>query len=363
MTAGLERRLDRLVARVDRRPDSNAVRVAVRSPSTGWTWTYGDPDAEHFVASVTKLMTAAVVLQLVDEGSVELDAPMRSYLGGAVDRLHVLDGVDRSGEITVRQLMAHTSGLPDYMKQRGRDGTSTFTRVLQGDRAWTFDDVLEISRALRPAFPPGTPGRARYSATNYQLLGAVIEQVDGRSYAESVRRRVVEPLGLTRTDVFRPETLDRYDAFPRVLVGRRPVLVPHAMASLRPDGGAVSTTTEGLRFLDGFLGGELFDRAHLVHMQEQWRRIFPPMQYGTGVMLFELPRALTLGRRVPPMVGHSGSTGVVLYRVRELGLDVSGVVNQAARPHLVHQLLLRVVAEVAREGQDVHGSRARALLG
>lgn len=363
MTAGLERRLDRLVARADQRPDSNAVRVAVRSPSTGWTWTYGDPDAEHFVASVTKLMTTAVVLRLVDEGSVRLDAPVRAYLGDRVDRLHVLDGVDRTGEITVRRLLAHTSGLPDYMKQRRSDGTSTFTRVLRGDLSWTFDDVLEISRGLRPAFPPGTPGRARYSATNYQLLGAVVEAVDGGSYAGSVRRRVVEPLGLTRTDVFRPEILDRYDSFPRVLVGRWPVHVPHAMASLRPDGGAFSTTAETLRFLDGFLGGELFDPRHLVHMQQEWRRIFPPMQYGTGVMLFEVPRALTLGRRVPPMVGHSGSTGVVLYRVRGLGVDVSGVVNQAARPQLVHQLLLRIVTEVAREGQDVRGSGARALLG
>ncbi|MFC7584704.1 serine hydrolase domain-containing protein [Nonomuraea antimicrobica] len=154
-----------------------------------------------------------------------------------------------------------------------------------------------MARSLTSGFAPGTPGRAHYSDTNYQLLGRVIEVVTGGDYEQAVRRRIAEPLGLRDTWLFTPETRGRYDEVAPLLNGRAPLRLPDAMASAGPDGGLVSTAADGLRFLRAFLGGELFPASYLERMTSTWNRIFSPIEYGIGIMRFA-PLGGT--RRSPP---------------------------------------------------------------
>ena len=74
-------------------------------------------------------------------------------------------------------------------------------------------------------------------------------------------------------------------------------------------------------------------------MQGQWNAIFAPLQYGTGLMRFALPRYYTLFKAVPPMIGHSGASGAVLFYVPALDLYVSGTVNQIKKRSLSYNLL------------------------
>ena len=141
------------------------------------------PETPFFLASVTKLYIAAVVLQLHEEGSIDLDAPISGYLGHErIAGLHRLGGVDHTSEITVFHLLSHTSGLGDYLEDRSDGGRSLYEQIADGnDLSWTFDDVVRISRdRLRHHFPPQDPtfGRrkGRYSDTGFQLLIAIIEQ-------------------------------------------------------------------------------------------------------------------------------------------------------------------------------------------
>ncbi|MWK39961.1 serine hydrolase [Actinomadura sp. J1-007] len=138
------------------------------------------------VGSTTKAFVATVVLQLVGEGRVALDAPVETYLPGVVR--------GRGGDgrtITVRQLLQHTSGLPD-------PGT-----LLPSGRAWAErrfrhrdrGELIRYALSLEP-----TTARWSYTNTGYLLLGELIEKVTkARSWRDEVARRIVRPLGLRHT--------------------------------------------------------------------------------------------------------------------------------------------------------------------
>jgi D-alanyl-D-alanine carboxypeptidase len=301
------------------------------------------PDAGYVIASITKMFTAAVVFQLVDEGRLRLDnrvVPLLPDLDLA--GLHVYDGVDATGRLEVHHLLHQTSGLADYFDDGIED------QLANGrDRAYSIQDTVEVARRAGAAFALGDRGgrRSLYSDTNYQLLTAFIEAVTGQGYAEAVDERIVGPLGLAGTYVV-PGGVDR----PAPLVlrsGDRAIAIPHGLASERGAGGVVSTLDDQLRFSRAFHDGELFaggcDRA-----APHWNRVQNfAIGYGHGVMRYRLPRWLT-GRRVPEMFGHSGTTASFLFHIPDLGCHVAGSFNQFADPARPFRLLPRVAAAIQR---------------
>lgn len=352
----LESRLSGVLAKYDSRVDTNGVRFALSSPGRGWRWVWSSPGSieQYFIASTTKLYVTALVMQLRSEGLLDLDAPAATYLHPSImDGIHVLRGVDSSARITVGELLSHTSGIADYFEQRRKDGSTQLGKALRQDFAWTFDDVLRITKEeLSPNFAPSTPGKAFYSDTNYQLLGAVVEAVAGTTYEEALRRRILRPFGLECTYPFTCETLDRYEHVAAMLYRTECVVIPKVMASVRADGGVVSTATDGITFLEAFMAGRLFPAEYLDEMQQCWNPIFRPLEYGVGVMRFALPRYYTLLRELPAMVGHSGVSGAVLFYVPELDLYVSGTVNQIRKRSLSYNLMARLVAACQAAWRD-----------
>ena len=135
-------------------------------------------DTAFALASVSKTLTAAVVLQLVDEGRLSLDDRVAPLLPGYA--LHP--------RITVRELLDHTSGLPDYFLNGKID------RPLQSepDAAWTAQDAWDYVLGPRKRFRPGKVWY--YSNTNYLLLGELVEAVTGRPLAKEIRSRLLDPL-------------------------------------------------------------------------------------------------------------------------------------------------------------------------
>jgi D-alanyl-D-alanine carboxypeptidase len=135
------------------------------------------------VASITKPMTAAVVLQLVDEGLIELDAPVRTYLPGW------LEGYPYADDITIRQLMDHTNGLIEYAFDPG-------FYALMGPRLDQPIEPQELFAFLASTDPLFEPGEQySYETGGFYTLGAVIEEVTGNSAAAEMRARIFEPAG------------------------------------------------------------------------------------------------------------------------------------------------------------------------
>ena len=343
----LEAKLSELLIQYDGRSDTNAVQFALASPSRSWGWTWFSPDApqQYFIASTTKLFITALVMQLRAEGLLELDEPASNYLDPSVmTGIHIFKGTDYSNHITVKELLSHTSGIADYFEQRRKDGSTQIDRALQNDFAWTFDDVIRITKnELKPRFKPSARGKAFYSDTNFQLLGRIVETVAELSYEEALQQRILVPMGLRDTYPFTLATIDHYDSVAPMLYGKRPVRIPQAMASVRADGGIVSSATDGITFLQAFMTGELFPATYVSELQAQWNPIFQPLEYGVGIMRFALPRYYTLFRKAPVMIGHSGASGTVLFYVPEIDLYVSGTVNQIEKRSLPYTLMTRIV--------------------
>ena len=295
-------------------------------------------DTPYFGASTTKLYVTAMLMQLVEEGRLDLDAPFRRHVGGReTERLNIYGGEDRTGAITVRHLMAHTSGLPDFLEpDNSRAGL--FQSLVRGqDRKLTFAEAMEITRRLGAAGLPGKTDRALYSDANYQILGKVIEALDGETFDKAFDRRIVRRLGLASTWIY----TDPQDARPRPLrYGEGEMRIPEYMAFTRADGGVVTTAREALAFVRAFFEGRLFDKARVAGLQD-FRPMFFPLEYGTGMMRFQLPGAMTGFRKIPPMLGHSGLSGAVLFHMPERGLSLAGTVNQVDRRSTVFQVLAK----------------------
>lgn len=323
--------------RLARHPFHPGVAVSVHGPQGEVHHAAGalTPDTPCFFASSTKLMVATVLQVLAGEG-LDLDAPFVSVVPMA--GLLRDGGRDRTGEITIRHLMAHVSGLPDYL------GSATPRKGLMGallrgqDRGWTRDEALEMARGMPPVGLPGQMRRGYYSDTNYQLLDAVIEAVEGAPIAAVLARRLFAPLGLRQTWLFTDPT----DARPAPLRYRAAELrLPQAMASFAGDGALVTTTREGLVFLRALWGGAFGPVDWLT--AGPFRRVFFPVDYGAGVMRFALPRWMTGFRRFPAFYGHSGHSGAALFHAPEAGVTVAATVNQVDRPGTVFRLMLKAL--------------------
>jgi D-alanyl-D-alanine carboxypeptidase len=241
-----------------------------------------EPDGQVRIASNTKMFTATVVMQLVDEGEVVLDQSIDTYLPGLVTG----DGID-GRQISVRQLLQHTSGLPEYiadlLEQEG--GLA---------RYWSPRDVLDLALTHPAVFAPGE--RWEYSNTNYLVLGLLIERVTGVPLEKQIDERIVQPLGLTKTVL--PNGGDRSIPGEHPL-GYHPDTESGEFADttdLDPGatwaaGGMLSTPSELNTFMQALFAGELTSDAALEQMLTTVpaeEDVWPGSSYGLGVQSYPL---------------------------------------------------------------------------
>lgn len=147
------------------------------------------PSDRLLAGSVGKMFVAAALLQLVEEGKVGLDDPVSKWLG----KEPWFDRLPNSKEMTVRSLLNHTAGVPEYFEQSG------FSKALLADpnKEWTPSERLAFVLDSKPPFPVGK--RWAYSDTHYILAGLVFEKASGKPLFEEIDRRLLKPLKLAGT--------------------------------------------------------------------------------------------------------------------------------------------------------------------
>ncbi len=368
-------RLERLLQKVfaDRKVRHVVVGAAALDGSWEWSDAAGEanpdgtpmaPDTPWFLASVTKLYIASVVLRLHEQGLIDLDAPIPAYLPDELKAgLHVRDGVDRTAQITVTHLLAHATGLPDSLVEHRKGERGLVAEIEAGDVAFTFAEAVARIRSLTPHFPPSDLTRARpkvrYADTNYQLLMVIAEQASGQSMGELHRRLLFEPLGLRHTWFPGDQPLEEAGRPATSWLGDWP-LQDRPMA-LRSLGDLFSTTRDVLRFGRALFSGRVFaDQTTGRLMQRRFNRFgIPrsvasiaspawPIEYGLGLMRFAPSRAMAMGRRLPPLLGHTGSTASWSWYSPPLGLLLAGTADQAAKAALPFRAIPLALRELHR---------------
>ena len=299
--------------------------LLVRTPRGQWNGAAGfakietaqpmSPDARFYGASVTKMYTAATVMLLAEDGLVDLDARIGEYLPDAISR-----EVPNGTGATVRELLGHTSGIPDF------SGALTYELETLNDPLGSYppDRMLGYLRGQSPIFPPGTG--YFYSNANYLLLGMIAQRVTGSSLPEVIDGRILRPLGLRATyfgggssEAALPGLVNTYDD----LAGDGRLmnvsdLTAHSAAESTGYSGVIATSADYAGFIEALLRGRVVPRASLAQMEA-------PTQsptHGLGLDLMQTPYGTA--------VGHSGGDVGALSQVRrfpDLGATLVLLVN------------------------------------
>lgn len=299
----------------------------------------------YFIASITKMYTAAVAMQMWEQNLLDIEAPISKYLPESItDKLHIYKGVNYSSQIKVYQLINQTSGLPDFEAESPKGDRSVLDKLIGGDDLYIdMDEALRITAKLSPHFAPGTPKKAFYSNLNYRLLGEIIKNVSQKSLAENFTERIYDILGLEHTYSY-DWTKSQGIAPATITLKNAPVYVPKYLSSNDADGGIVSTAEECILFLRGFFEGKLFDKSMLDKMTE-WNKIFFPLRYGYGLMKFQLPRYFWFAP-LPEFIGHSGSSGSFSFVCPSKSIYLSGTLNQVS-PSKPYKFMMNLVRAIS----------------
>ena len=268
-----------LAAVSDSKGESAGVAVGKGSLETGQA---PPMDGEVRVGSASKTFVAVVVMQLVQEGKVGLDEPIETYLPGLIKG----EGVDGS-RITVRQLLQHTSGLPEY--------TDTYlsSRAAESENMQHYvppRDLLDTALGKLAAFEPGT--QWKYTNTNYIVLGMLIERVSQRPVGEQIDERIVKKLGLSHTylpgngekKLHGPHSQGYHLSAEGKLEDMTDLDTSLAWAA----GGMVSTPGELNTFFQAVLDGRLLTQASIDEMKngavDASSHLGPGAVYGLGLI-------------------------------------------------------------------------------
>jgi len=328
-------------------PSVRNIELAVAKGDGSYSWTGsagvahvdGAPmaaDTPVYLASVTKIYIATLVMVLSRDKLLSLDDPAARYLPAAVaGGIDVYGGHDYSGEVTVRQLVSMTSGIADYYEEKGPDGKTGYDLFLADPaRTWTPGELISRARSdLKPHFAPGKG--LYYSDTNYQLLGMIIEHVTRTSLATALQNYLFRPLGLRHTWLTGSPEPAVLAAPAHVFDHQRDITAVRAK-DYWADGGLVATPADMIAFLRALNDGEIISPASLRTMQTWHDRDgspvlpFPFVQYGYGLWHFQMTGPLSVLKNVVPTWGATGSTGSFLYYSQPLDLYIAGTVDSAS---------------------------------
>ncbi|MFG2401177.1 serine hydrolase domain-containing protein [Streptomyces lydicus] len=248
-------------------PEVTATQLRVSGSAGRWYGTTGVADRatgravearDTFrIGSITKVFVATVVLQLVAEGRLRLEAPVQRHLPGLLP----------SGfpPVSVLQLLNHTSGLPD---EKGAPDLSTPEAVARHryDR-WTPRQIVAMVAHGSVKFTPGSA--QEYRGINYVLLALLIERLTGRPYGEVIGRRLLRPLGLRHTSVPGDDPHlhgPHVHGYMRMTDGSLLDITDYDQTEAWGEGEMVSTTGDLDRFLTALFSGELLPPRELERM-------------------------------------------------------------------------------------------------
>jgi D-alanyl-D-alanine carboxypeptidase len=277
------------------------ITMSVYHPQTGmWVGTSGKADLYNNVdmkpcnisrvGSTVKMFTAVTVLKLIEEGKLNLDDKISSYLQG-----DVIDKIENADKATIRQLLQHSSGIYNYIQNLQFQTASTNDLI----KEWKAEDLLKYAYNQKAYFQPDED--IRYSNTNYILLGLLIEKIEGKPFYKVFEEKLFIPLGLTLTKFAAenpvPDGIVRgyIDLYSNLQVIESTYY--SGWDYYTADGGLISNPYDMNVFFRALMNGQIINSSSLNEMLT-WKtpneidQSFFPISYGLGIFKIETPQGI-----------------------------------------------------------------------
>ncbi|SHN23143.1 serine hydrolase domain-containing protein [Mucilaginibacter sp. OK098] len=238
---------------------------------------------KYRIGSISKMFTATMIFQLIDEGKLGFETPLASYF----------PQLPNAGKITIGEMLDHRSGLHNFTN----DSLYTTYRAVPMSEA----EMVAIFARQKPDFEPDA--KAEYSNTNFVLLGYIIEKLTGKTYAEELKKRVTSKIGLTDTYYGTKANPAKNEAYSYNYPGQWTQMPETDMSIPGGAGAVVSTPTDLIKFINALFEGKLISRASLEMMKT--------MKDNYGMAMFTIPFDDKKG------LGHTGGidgfSSVLIY--------------------------------------------------
>lgn len=225
----------------------------IKSPATIKT--------KYRIGSISKMFTATMIFQLIEEGKLKLETPLANYF----------PQLPNAGKITIGEMLDHRSGLHNFTND------PLYAKYMSTPKSEA--ELTAIFAKQKPDFEPDT--KAQYSNTNFVLLGYIVEKITGKTYPEELKKRVTSKIGLTDTYYGFKADPAKNEAYSYNYIGQWKQLPETDMSIPGGAGAIVSTPTDLVKFINALFTGKLISQASLEQMKT--------MKDNFGMAMFVIP--------------------------------------------------------------------------
>jgi len=220
---------------------------------------------KYRVGSITKMFTAVMIFQLIEEGKLSLETRLSVYF----------PQVPNAQKITIAEMLGHRSGLHNIT------GDSVYTTYMTGPKSEA--ELIAIIAHPKPDFEPDT--KFAYSNSNFELLGYIVEKLTGNTYAEELKKRITSKIGLADTYYGTKANPANNEAYSYQYTGQWTQMPETDMTIPGGAGAIVSTPSDLIKFIDALFAGKLISPANLAQMKTMKDHYGGAMMYGMGMMM------------------------------------------------------------------------------
>ncbi|WOD43212.1 serine hydrolase domain-containing protein [Hwangdonia lutea] len=307
-------------------------------------------NSPFYTASITKMLTATAIGVLKDENKLRFEDKISKYLPESLmANLHVLDGKDYSRNITIKNLLQHTSGLPDYFTDKTIDESPNVINQLLVDtnKTWSAVELVDFAKhKMNPHFIPGT--NYHYTDTAYVLLALIIEKVSGLSLEQFFQRHIFQPLKMHSSYInLKSSAIEHTLPMAKFYVGDIELSSIKSLSADWGGGGLVSTTQDLINFFEAFNSDLIINKTTRIAMQN-WVHETKGMAYGFGIRQVSI-KDLTNNNTGLQLIGHSGSTASFLWYCEQLDTYISGTLNQLEASKSALILVVEILKIIERK--------------
>lgn len=274
------------------------------------------PDDLFRIASIGKTVTASTVLLLKEEGKLNLNDTILKFLPDSLlDSIHIYNNISYGSQITIKQLLQHTSGIADYLDEE----FAQFILSIPNTHYTIYDILKWTENNKSSSFPPGQG--FQYSDVNFLLLGLIIERIEEKAFNEIIKERIFTPLEMSNT------FLEGYDLPPNDFSNTYYDSINIHDFDFSFDwsaGGLISNTEDLNKFLRSITKGSLFKESNTKDILQEWIEtdIYNSM-YGCGMEIY----GFSLGR-IFELIGHTGAFSSIMLYLPDYNISICGTINQ-----------------------------------